>query len=91
MGILWQQAGVPGRAAVQHTSRLLRFATPQLATGPQVYYAEQGDPCGEPIFLIHPHADSWFSFSRVLTLLPARYHAYALDQRGHGDSERPGC
>ena len=20
-----------------------------------------------------------------------RYHAYALDQRGHGDSERPGC
>jgi non-heme chloroperoxidase len=91
MGILWQQAGVPGRAAVQHTSRPLRFATPQLATGPQVYYAEQGDPCGEPIFLIHPHADSWFSFSRVLTLLPARYHAYALDQRGHGDSERPGC
>ena len=24
-------------------------------------------------------------------LLPARYHAYALDQRGHGDSERPAC
>jgi pimeloyl-ACP methyl ester carboxylesterase len=20
-----------------------------------------------------------------------RYHAYALDQRGHGDSERPDC
>jgi hypothetical protein len=58
---------------------------------PQVYYAEQGDPGGEPIVLIHPHADSWFSFSRVLSLLPARYHAYALDQRGHGDSERPAC
>jgi pimeloyl-ACP methyl ester carboxylesterase len=57
---------------------------------PQVYYAEQGDP-GEPIVLIHPHADSWFSFSRVLSLLPARNHAYALDQRGHGDSERPAC
>ena len=28
---------------------------------------------------------------RVLTLLLARYHAYALDQRGHGDSERPAC
>jgi len=24
-------------------------------------------------------------------LLPARYHAYAPDQRGHGDSERPAC
>ena len=44
---------------------------------------------GEPIVLIHPHADSWYWFSRVLSLLPARYHAYALDQRGHGDSERP--
>lgn len=39
---------------------------------PQVYYAEQGDPGGEPIVLIHPHADSWFSFSRVPSLLPAR-------------------
>jgi pimeloyl-ACP methyl ester carboxylesterase len=56
---------------------------------PQVYYAEQGDPGGEPVVLIHPHAYSWYSFSRVLSLLPARYHAYALDQRGHGDSERP--
>ena len=37
------------------------------------------------------YADSWFSYSRVLALLPARYHAYALDQRGHGDSERPAC
>jgi non-heme chloroperoxidase len=69
----------------------LRFATVRLASGPQVHYAEQGDPGGEPIVFVHPHADSWFSFSRVLWLLPARYHAYALDQRGHGDSERPAC
>ena len=27
----------------------------------------------------------------MLALLPARYRAYALDQRGHGDSERPAC
>jgi non-heme chloroperoxidase len=74
-----------------HTCPPLRFATTPLATGPQVHYAEQGDPGGDPIVFIHPHADSWFSFSRVLSLLPARYHAYALDQRGHGDSERPAC
>jgi non-heme chloroperoxidase len=74
-----------------NTSPPLRFATTRLATGPQVHYAEQGDPGGDPIVLIHPHADSWFSFSRVLPLLPARDHAYALDQRGHGDSDRPAC
>jgi non-heme chloroperoxidase len=76
---------------MQHAGPPLRFATTRLATGPQVHYAEQGDPGGEPIVLIHPPADSWFSFSRVLWLLPGRYHAYALDQRGHGDSDRPAC
>jgi non-heme chloroperoxidase len=68
-----------------------RFATLRLATGPQVHYAEQGDPDGEPIVFLPAYADSWFSYSRVLPLLPARHHAYTLDQRGHGDSERPAC
>jgi non-heme chloroperoxidase len=69
----------------------LRFATTRLASGPRVHYAEQGDPGGEPIVLLPAYTDSWFSFSRVLPLLPPYYHAYALDQRGHGDSERPAC
>lgn len=68
-----------------------RFATARLATNLQVHYAEQGDPGGEPIVFLPAYADSWFSYSRVLALLPARYHAFALDQRGHGDSERPAC
>jgi non-heme chloroperoxidase len=69
----------------------LRFATTRLATGPRVHYAEQGDPAGAPIVFLPAYTDSWFSYSRVLPLLPARYHAYAVDQRGHGDSERPDC
>jgi pimeloyl-ACP methyl ester carboxylesterase len=69
----------------------LRFATTRLASGPLVHYAEQGDPDGEPIVFLPAYTDSWFSYSRVLPLLPARYHAFAVDQRGHGDSERPGC
>jgi pimeloyl-ACP methyl ester carboxylesterase len=68
-----------------------RFATARLATGLRVHYTEQGDPGGEPIVFLPAYADSWFSYSRVLALLPGRYHAYALDQRGHGDSERPAC
>jgi non-heme chloroperoxidase len=67
----------------------LRFATKRLQTGLLVHYAEQGDPEGEPIVFVHGWPDSWFSYSRVLPLLPAAYHAYAIDQRGFGDSERP--
>jgi non-heme chloroperoxidase len=69
----------------------LRFATTRLAGGPQLHYAEQGDSEGEAIVFVHGWPDSWFSFSRVLPLLPSRYHAFALDQRGFGDSERPDC
>jgi non-heme chloroperoxidase len=81
---------VPG-GTMHHAGRRLRFATTRLASGPQVHYAEQGDPDGETILLLPAYADSWFSYSRVLPLLPTRDHAYALDQRGHGDSERPAC
>jgi non-heme chloroperoxidase len=75
---------------MHHTGRL-RFAISRLVTGPQVHYAYQGASGGETILFLPAYADSWFSYSRVLPLLPARDHAYALDQRGHGDSERPGC
>ena len=69
----------------------LRFATTRLGNGLQVHYAEQGDPDEEAIVFVHGWPDSWFSFSRVLGLLPERYRAYAFDQRGFGDSERPTC
>jgi len=77
------------REAVATDSREARrrFATAQLATGPRLNYAEQGR--GEAIVFLHGWPDSWFSFSRVLALLPARYHALAPDQRGFGDSDRP--
>jgi pimeloyl-ACP methyl ester carboxylesterase len=76
---------------MQHEVPELRFATARLASGPQVHYAVQGDPDGEPILFLHGYTDSWFSFSRLMPLLPAGYHAFAFDQRGHGDSERPDC
>jgi non-heme chloroperoxidase len=76
---------------MHHTGRGLGFGGFRLATGPQVRYAEQGDPGGETTLFLPAYADSWFSYSRVMPHLPAGDHAYALDQRGHGDSERPGC
>jgi pimeloyl-ACP methyl ester carboxylesterase len=67
----------------------LRFAATRVSTGPELHYAEQGDPAREAMLLLHGWPDSWFSYSRVLPLLPPRYHAVAVDQRGFGDSERP--
>ena len=68
-----------------------RFATARLATGPRLHYAEQGDRAGEAIVFLHGYSDSWYSFSRVLSLLSPEYHAFAFDQRGHGDSDKLEC
>jgi non-heme chloroperoxidase len=53
-------------------------------------YAEQGDPSGVPVLLLHGFGDSWRSFELMLSHLPESIHAFALTQRGHGDASRPG-
>ena len=68
----------------------IQFATtPLLSTGVRLHYAERGNRGGEAIIFLHGYSDSWFSFSRVLPLLSPSYHAFALTQRGHGDSDKP--
>ena len=74
-----------------HQSNGVRFATTRLSTGLRVHYAEQGDREGESIVFLHAYVDSWFSYGRVLPLLSSDYHAFAPDQRGHGDSDKPVC
>ena len=74
-----------------HQQNDVEFATTQLATGVRLHYAERGDQVGEAIVFLHGYSDSWFSFSRVLPLLSHEYHAFAPDQRGHGDSDKPEC
>ncbi len=74
-----------------HQPNGVEFATTRLATGLRVHYAEQGDREGEAIIFLHAYVDSWFSYSRVLPLLSPSYHAFAPDQRGHGDSDKPQC
>jgi non-heme chloroperoxidase len=69
----------------------LRFATTRLTTDVTLHYAEQGDQAGEAIIFLHGYSDSWFSFSRVFPLLSPKYHAFALTQRGHGDTDKPEC
>lgn len=68
----------------------LQLETARLESGLRLEYAEYGHPDGETLVFLHGITDSWFSFSRLLPLLDAtRYRAYALSQRGHGDSDRP--
>jgi non-heme chloroperoxidase len=63
--------------------------TIRVANGLRLHYAVQGNPSREAMVFLHGWPDSWFSFSRVLPLLPAGHCVYAVDQRGFGDSERP--
>jgi non-heme chloroperoxidase len=65
-----------------------KFATIRLASGPRLHYAEHGAPDGAPVVFLHGWPDSWFSFSRVVSLLPGWLHAFVPDQRGFGESDR---
>ncbi|MET0713880.1 MAG: alpha/beta hydrolase [Mycetocola sp.] len=69
----------------------VKLAAKRLMTGVTLQFAERGAPTGEAIVFLHGYTDSWFSFSRVLPLLPHEYRALALTLRGHGDSEKPDC
>lgn len=92
-GMMLARADHPttGRRRPIHQPANAKFATVHLETGPRLYYLEQGDREGEAIIFLHAYADSWFSYGRVLPLLSSAYHAFAPDQRGHGDSDKPEC
>lgn len=60
-----------------------------LSTGVRMEYVEHGRATGVPVVFLHGVTDSWHSFEPVLRLLPPSIRAYAVSQRGHGDSSRP--
>jgi pimeloyl-ACP methyl ester carboxylesterase len=61
----------------------------RLENGLSLSYVRRGDPGGVPVLMLHGVTDSWHSYSPVLEDLPRSLCAYALSQRGHGDSDRP--
>jgi rifampin ADP-ribosylating transferase len=60
-----------------------------LRDGLELPYVEQGDPDGVPVVLLHGWVDSRRCFERVMAGLPEPIHAFAFDQRGHGDAPKP--
>jgi pimeloyl-ACP methyl ester carboxylesterase len=68
-----------------------RFETSQvvLPDGIRLNYVHGGPIGGAGVLMLHGLTDSSFSFSRVMPLMPPELRIVALDQRGHGDSDRP--
>ena len=55
--------------------------------GLRFHYREWPNPGAQALVLLHGftgHARSWDSFASAMQ---SKYHVYALDQRGHGDSD----
>lgn len=69
----------------------VRMERVRLSTGIELEVAQAGPRDGTPVLFLHGYTDSWFSFSQLLERLPPGLRAIVPSQRGHGDSERPGC
>src|SRR5262245_62675297 len=58
------------------------------ANGLRLHYLDWGNDAAPPMLLLHGfsgHAHTWDAFARAMR---SRYRVLALDQRGHGDSDR---
>lgn len=61
----------------------------KLSNGLKIQFVEQGSATGLPVIFLHGYTDSWHSFELLMPNLPKSVRAFALTQRGHGDSEHP--
>jgi pimeloyl-ACP methyl ester carboxylesterase len=69
-------------------SREVRYVSRQTVVGAhRFHFLEWGDPAAPPVLLLHGGNQTAHSWDLVSLHLADRYHIYALDQRGHGDSE----
>lgn len=53
----------------------------------RLHFLEWGDDAAPPVVLLHGVNQSSHAWDLVSLHLADRYHVYAIDQRGHGDSE----
>ena len=69
-------------------SRAVRYVSRNVVLNHlRFHYLEWGDPAAPPILLLHGGNQSAHSWDLVSLHLADRFHVFALDQRGHGDSE----
>lgn len=61
-----------------------------LANRHTVSYVEMGNPDGPPVLLLHGIGDTSRSWSLIAPYLSG-FRVIMIDQRGHGDADRPEC
>ena len=57
------------------------------ANGLDLHYLEWGGPAGPPVVCVHGYTSSAEAFNALARRLAGRAHLYALDVRGHGESQ----
>lgn len=60
-----------------------------ISTGVRLPYVSVGPSSATPVMLLHAWGESRRSFDRLMPMLANTVHAVAVDQRGHGDADRP--
>lgn len=60
-----------------------------IANGMRFHFLEWGAPELPPLLILHGNGQSAHTWDLVSLTLSQRYHVFAVDQRGHGDSEWP--
>jgi epoxide hydrolase 4 len=56
----------------------------------RLHVAEEGEPGGKPVVLLHGFPEGWFSWrSQMRALASAGFRAVAPDLRGYGESDKP--
>jgi|EndMetStandDraft_3_1072993.scaffolds.fasta_scaffold30599_3 non-heme chloroperoxidase len=80
------------KAASKSAFKAPRTGAVTLPSGVQVRYVERGavDP-SRVVIMLHGYTDSSYSFQSLMDRLDPSIQAIAIDQRGHGDSSKPGC
>ena len=73
--------GIPHAPGVRYVSRHT------VVRSQRFHFSEWGEPGRPQILLLHGGNQSAHSWDLVSLHLSDRYHVFALDQRGHGDSE----
>ena len=67
---------------MDHRSKFIR------ANGIRHHYLEWGDPAGSPVLMVHATGLSSHSWKPIARRLASNFRVMALDQRGHGDTDR---
>ena len=78
-----QDLGIPYELPVQC------FSKQTVVNGMRFHYLEWGDPKNPPLVVAHGGNQTSHSWDLVSLVLAKKFHVFAPDQRGHGDSEWP--